>query len=220
MFGLVFVLYLIYYPAYKKTEELARGPRKNFLPDQTEEWALSVLIARVVASHLIICVLVTIYLLAFVGGPESRWTSSWASFLGITSVVLATIQYVPQIVRTFRRKSVGALSIPMMLMQTPGAALLTLSLVLRPGANWTTWIVYAVTGCLQGTLLVMCIYFHYRAKSRGYGAFDTAETEPLLVADGAGPNKTRRAADQDRGQLPESASASTTASHSNPSTVA
>ena len=58
---------------------------------------------------------------------------------------------------------------------------MTLSLALRPGANWTTWIVYAVTGCLQGTLLIMCIYYHYRAKSYGYSEFESAETEPLLA---------------------------------------
>ncbi|KAG0199354.1 hypothetical protein BGX28_007361 [Mortierella sp. GBA30] len=195
MFSLVFVLYLIYYPGHKKAAELARAPVRNSywsLPDRTEEWAVSVWIAYIVTGHLVVCLLMTVFLLSFVGGPESHWTSSWASFLGITSVVLATVQYVPQIIRTFRRKSVGALSIPMMLMQTPGAALLTLSLALRPGANWTTWMVYAVTGCLQGTLLVMCIYFHFRAKSHGYGSFDTAETEPLLVADDGAAHRIHR----------------------------
>ncbi|KAF9292222.1 hypothetical protein BGZ88_006456 [Linnemannia elongata] len=190
MFGLVFVLFLIYYPARKKvSEELDRTTR-------SKEWTLSLIIAHVVGGHFFIALLVTIYMLTFVGGPENPWTSGWASFLGITSVVLATIQYVPQIIRTFKRKSVGALSIPMMLMQTPGAALLTLSLALRPGANWTTWIVYAVTGCLQGTLLVMCIYYHYRATSHGYGDFDTSETEPLLAGDdNAIPkNRARRGA--------------------------
>jgi hypothetical protein len=58
----------------------------------------------VVGGHFFIALLITIYLLTFVGGPENAWTSGWASFLGITSVVLATIQYVPQIIRTFRRK--------------------------------------------------------------------------------------------------------------------
>ncbi|KAF9409963.1 hypothetical protein BGZ94_001796 [Podila epigama] len=187
MFGLVFVLYMLYFPAYKKLAEAGHdsNTQGGSLPGKSAEWSLSIKIAHIVLSHLIICVLVTIYILAFVG-PENKWTLAWASFLGITSVILATIQYVPQIIRTFRRKSVGALSIPMMLMQTPGAALLTLSLALRPGANWTTWIVYAVTGCLQGTLLVMCIYYHFRAKELGYDAFDSAETEPL-VANGEEP---------------------------------
>ncbi|KAI7822616.1 hypothetical protein BC939DRAFT_453782 [Gamsiella multidivaricata] len=190
MFGLVLVLYLIYYPVHKIVAERSQQHIRHlfsFLPAQTEEWALSLLIAHVVAMHLVICIVVTIVLLAFVGGPENHWTSAWATFLGITSVVLATIQYVPQIHRTFKRKSVGALSIPMMMMQTPGAALLTLSLALRPGANWTTWIVYAVTGCLQGTLLVMCIYYHFQAKSHGHDDFDTTETEPLLAEDVRAP---------------------------------
>ncbi|KAG0053524.1 hypothetical protein BGZ83_000941 [Gryganskiella cystojenkinii] len=196
MFGLVFVLFLIYFPAYKKSPQLELHSRRfKFLPAPSEEWKISIMIAHVVAGHLIICLLVTVYLLTFVGGPENHWTSAWASFLGITSVILATIQYVPQIMRTFRRKSVGALSIPMMMMQTPGAALLTLSLALRPGANWTTWIVYAVTGCLQGTLLILCIFYHYRAKSYGYSEFESAETEPLLAgspADVAAAHKAHK----------------------------
>ncbi|KAF9586021.1 hypothetical protein BGW38_010355 [Lunasporangiospora selenospora] len=188
MFGLVLVLFIIYFPANKKNAGSGnRHPQFSFLPDPSDEWALSLLIARFVGVQLAVCVFITILMLAFVG-PDSQWTSLWASLLGITSVILATIQYVPQIMRTYRRKSVGALSIPMMLMQTPGAALLTLSLALRPGANWTTWIVYAVTGCLQGILLVMCIYYHFNATKQGYGDFDTAETEPLLAENHIVPN--------------------------------
>ncbi|KAG0231369.1 hypothetical protein B0O80DRAFT_277331 [Mortierella sp. GBAus27b] len=190
MFGLVLVLYLIYYPERKIVEERSlqhiRHHSFSFLPGPTEEWALSLLIARVVTFHLVICTVVTVAVLTFVGGPEHSATSSWAAFLGITSVILAAIQYVPQIHRTYERKSVGALSIPMMMMQTPGAALLTLNLALRPGTNWTTWIVYAVTGTLQGTLLVMCIYYHYKSKSEGHSDFDTAETDPLLATNEAG----------------------------------
>ncbi|KAG0280277.1 hypothetical protein BGZ97_009438, partial [Linnemannia gamsii] len=93
-----FILFLIYYPARKKvSEELDRTTR-------SKEWTLSLIIAHVVGGHFFIALLITIYLLTFVGGPENAWTSGWASFLGITSVVLATIQYVPQIIRTFRRK--------------------------------------------------------------------------------------------------------------------
>ncbi|GJJ68943.1 hypothetical protein EMPS_01289 [Entomortierella parvispora] len=221
MFGLVFVLYLIYFPAYKKAPQLQIHSRRfKFLPAPSEEWKVSVLIAHVVAAHLIICVLVTIYMLVWVGGPEHPLTSAWASFLGITSVLLATIQYVPQIMRTFRRKSVGALSIPMMMMQTPGAALLTLSLALRPGANWTTWIVYAVTGCLQGTLLIMCIYYHYRAKTYGYSEFESAETEPLLAEAAAGHGALNKGRSHNPQGLPGSTSTSTTASGSTPTTIA
>lgn len=64
--------------------------------------------------------------------------SSWATFLGVTSAILATIQYAPQILHTYRMKLVGALSIPMMLIQTPGGFLVVISIVLRPGTNWTS----------------------------------------------------------------------------------
>lgn len=107
----------------------------------------------------------------------------------------------------------------MMMMQTPGAALLTLSLALRPGANWTTWIVYAVTGCLQGTLLVMCIYYHYRAKTYGYSEFESAETEPLL-ADASRHSAVNKARSNHPQVLPGSTSTSTTASEAAPASHA
>ncbi|KAI1318561.1 hypothetical protein EDD11_006251 [Mortierella claussenii] len=218
MFGLVLVLYLLYYPSYKIAAERVQQHIRHysFLPAHSEEWRVSLLIAHVVTIHLVVCTFITIGLLAFVGGPENHWTSAWATFLGITSVLLATIQYVPQIHRTFKRRSVGALSIPMMMMQTPGAALLTLSLALRPGANWTTWIVYAVTGCLQGTLLVMCIYYHFQAKTHGYSDFGV-ESEPLLRGDGA-PKVQGYVGSSPH--APGSAAASSSATHSNPQTSA
>ncbi|KAF9165564.1 hypothetical protein DFQ26_009759 [Actinomortierella ambigua] len=188
MFSLVFVLYLIYYPPYKKVNEAIHNLNLSCLPATSMEWALSVFIAKVVLGHFVLCLTFTTFLLSVVGGPENPWTSSWAGFLGILSATLATIQYLPQIYRTYRRKSVGALSIPMMLMQTPGAALVTLSLILRPGANWTTWIVYAVTGTLQGVLLCLCIYYYFRARNLGFDAFDNAETEPLLRAGAHNPH--------------------------------
>ena len=57
--------------------------------------------------------------------------SIWATFLGVSSAILAAIQYMPQIERTWRAKVVGALSIPMMCMQSPGAIAMVLSIALR-----------------------------------------------------------------------------------------
>ncbi|ORY07833.1 hypothetical protein K493DRAFT_332579 [Basidiobolus meristosporus CBS 931.73] len=62
--------------------------------------------------------------------------------------------------------SVGALSIPMMLMQTPGAFLFAYSIYLRPGTNWTSWMTFVASGMLQGILLCMCIVWTVRADSR------------------------------------------------------
>ena len=84
----------------------------------------------------------------------------WADFLGILSTVLASIQYFPQIYTTFTLKKVGSLSIPMMCIQTPGSFVWAASLAARLGREgWSAWGVYLVTGCLQGSLLVMGIYF-------------------------------------------------------------
>ena len=49
----------------------------------------------------------------------------------MSSATLAALQYAPQIVHTYRMKLVGALSIPMMLIQTPGAIFMVLSIALR-----------------------------------------------------------------------------------------
>ena len=64
--------------------------------------------------------------------------SSWATFLGVSSALLAAVQYAPQLVHTYRMKLVGALSIPMMLIQSPGGALMVTSIALREGTDWTS----------------------------------------------------------------------------------
>ncbi|OQD75922.1 hypothetical protein PENDEC_c005G07167 [Penicillium decumbens] len=86
----------------------------------------------------------------------------WANFLGVLSAILASIQYLPQIYTTLRLRCVGSLSIPMMCIQTPGSLVWAASLAAREGAQgWSIWGVLVVTACLQGTLLVMAIYFEY-----------------------------------------------------------
>ena len=66
-------------------------------------------------------------------------------------------------------------------MQTPGAILLTVSLGLSPGANWSTWFPYAVSALLQAVLLGMCVHYYFRAKRLGLSLFHSAETTPLLM---------------------------------------
>lgn len=60
----------------------------------------------------------------------------------------------------------------MMMLQTPGTVLFVYSLVVRPGTNWTAWLTYMVTGILQGTLLIMCITWHFRNKKLGISDLD------------------------------------------------
>jgi hypothetical protein len=80
---------------------------------------------------------------------SSRERSDFAIFLGLSGTLLAVLQYAPQIYKTYRAGLVGALII-----QVPGSVLFVLSIAIRPGVNWTSWIPYAVTGAMQGALLV------------------------------------------------------------------
>lgn len=81
------------------------------------------------------------------------------------ATVLAAIQYLPQIWMTWSLGHVGSLSIPMMLIQTPGSFVWSASLAARLGLEgWSTWGVFLVTGCLQGCLLVMGICFEIKAR--------------------------------------------------------
>jgi PQ loop repeat len=88
-----------------------------------------------VLNHSAFCTFVTFILLLSAPSDPSRAVRSqlniWATFLGLSSAILAALQYTPQIVHTYRRKLVGALSIPMMLIQTPGGFIMVVSIMIR-----------------------------------------------------------------------------------------
>ncbi|KAG0145799.1 hypothetical protein CROQUDRAFT_45222 [Cronartium quercuum f. sp. fusiforme G11] len=150
----------------------------------SKEYTISVILAIVVLLHFLSSLFITFCLLlslpkATIGEPSGtppshsgehptiRLLRIWATCAGVTSLILACCQYLPQIWATWKLKMVGSLSIPMMLMQTPGSFVFVYSLAVRPGVNWTTWIVYFVTGTLQGLLLILCIIWKIRQKSQG-----------------------------------------------------
>jgi len=55
-----------------------------------------------------------------------------------------------------------------MVIQTPGSFVWAGSLAVRLGnEGWSTWGVYLVTGCLQGCLLCMAVYFELQARKSG-----------------------------------------------------
>jgi len=86
-------------------------------------------------------------------------TTPFANTLGIVSSVLATIQFIPQIYTTYHLKHVGALSIPMMLIQCPGSFLFAFSLYMQDGVNLSSYLSYLCSGSLQFVLLVLAIYY-------------------------------------------------------------
>ena len=103
-----------------------------------------------------------------------------ATALGVFAAVLACIQYIPQIWTTWKLQHVMSLSIPMMLIQTPGSFVFATSLAIRLGsAGWSAWGVYIVTGCLQGCLLFMAIKFELRDRKKSRLATEQATESHL-----------------------------------------
>ena len=158
--SLSLILYIIYYPQHLKYAEIdvpagesdARPAQHIKTTIRSDDWRLSITLSSVVAIHLyvyplnsssptfntttnsLLLLFVTFLLLGT--STEQHPTdkpivSIWATFLGVSSAILAAIQYMPQIERTWRAKLVGALSIPMMCMQSPGAIAMVLSIALR-----------------------------------------------------------------------------------------
>jgi hypothetical protein len=110
---------------------------------------------------------------------------AWANFLGILAAILASIQYFPQIYTTYRLRCVGSLSIPMMCIQTPGSLVWAASLAAREGAKgWSIWGVLLVTASLQGTLLVMAIYFEYFGPDSKRKTVYQADQDGYINGDG------------------------------------
>ncbi|KAL4262812.1 PQ loop repeat protein [Pleurotus pulmonarius] len=186
LFTMIMVLYMIYYPpnlkyiAMNEHEDYHDTRPSSSLtkqPIKREEWSLSIILSWVVVVHLILISFITFFFLLTATPspspslPLPKQVHSWATFLGVSSALLAAIQYAPQIAHTYRHKVVGALSIPMMCIQTPGAILMVTSIALRPGTNWTSWITFAVAGVMQGTLLVMCIFWKIRQQRLGIDDF-------------------------------------------------
>ncbi|KAG6884622.1 hypothetical protein C0993_009451 [Termitomyces sp. T159_Od127] len=185
LFTIILILYMIYYPPHLKYIQLAVDSQdtRPLMPIyvkttiKSPEWRLSIRLAWVVAGHMAFITFTSFFLLLTVPAspapdvPLTDILSKWATFLGVSSALLAAIQYAPQLIHTYRAKIVGALSIPMMCIQSPGAILMVLSIALRPGTNWTSWITFAVSGIMQGSLLAMCIIFHFRQRRLGLDEF-------------------------------------------------
>ncbi|KZW00380.1 hypothetical protein EXIGLDRAFT_738753 [Exidia glandulosa HHB12029] len=195
LFTMILVLYMIYFPEHLKYSEVDISTRADAPPMhlqttvKTDEWRLAITLSWVVAFHIVLIIFVTFLL---IGTNASRRTLElWTGFLGMFSACLAVVQYLPQLLYTWNTKLVGALSIPMMCIQTPGAILMVTSIAIRPDTNWTSWAPFAVAGVMQGILLVMCLFWQQRQNKLGLDEFgrplsaDAAghvpqETSPLL----------------------------------------
>lgn len=163
-------------------------PRTPPIHDEDEEpigdqytWRTALTVAFVCLLHGLLIIIVSTGL--FYARPGKLGT--WANILGITATILATIQYLPQIWMTWFLGHVGSLSIPMMLIQTPGSFVWAGSLAARLGVEgWSSWGVFLVTGCLQGCLLVMGICFEVRdRREKNYDEFEGVSSFPSTLVE-------------------------------------
>ncbi|RMD45085.1 hypothetical protein DV735_g175, partial [Chaetothyriales sp. CBS 134920] len=156
-FFLIMILFVVFFP---RSESQAKPPHHD---PAHPTFRTAVVVAIVCGLHAILVIILSCFFV--VAHPSGLQT--WANVLGISATVLASIQYFPQIYTTYVLKTVGSLSLPMMCLQTPGSFVWAASLAARLGPEgWSAWGVYCVTGCLQGTLLAMGIFYELTARSR------------------------------------------------------
>jgi uncharacterized protein with PQ loop repeat len=108
---------------------------------------------------------------------------TYADALGIISAIVAALQYAPQIWTTYRLKHIGSISIPWLIIQTPGGLASMAALIGRPGTDWTTWLSGVGTFLGQAVLLVVCCCWAWRdwrarkREERQLGLLRTNTTE-------------------------------------------
>ncbi|POS88231.1 hypothetical protein EPUL_000130 [Erysiphe pulchra] len=153
-FSIIVLLFLVFFPQDLEISE------ENDSVKYTRKTA--VVVTCICLAHALVVVIISTCLVLF----RPTYLGAWADFLGILAAVLSIIQYLPQIWTTWKLGHVGSLSIPMMLIQTPGSFVWAGSLAERLGTGgWSTWGVFLMTGCLQGSLLVMGIFFELRRRN-------------------------------------------------------
>ncbi|KAH0831039.1 hypothetical protein J3R83DRAFT_13543 [Lanmaoa asiatica] len=197
LFTMILVLYMLYYPPNLKYIQLdidthdARPIHHIHTKLKSSEWRLSVIVSWIVFLHLA-TVTVTTFVLLVTSPPSPDPTvphppqiTLWATFLGVTSGLLAGVQYAPQLIRTYHLKLVGALSIPMMVIQSPGGIVMAVSIAIRPGTDWTSWVMYAVSAVMQACLLFMCFAWKIRQRRLGIDDFGRPLGEAEVSVGGA-----------------------------------
>jgi uncharacterized protein with PQ loop repeat len=103
-------------------------------------------------------------LLTYGDGGKSDTTQIYADSLGLLSTALSFIQFLPQINSTFRARTVGALSMPMIMIQSPVSFLMAYLIAVSEGTNVSTWLPYVASGGLQFILLCIAATWHLRER--------------------------------------------------------
>lgn len=146
--------------------------RGSVLQDK-EEYARIVTVGRWVVFHGVISLIQIVTAFA----TKRLVLLALAQFNGLMSTLLTIIKYVPQIVTTYKLKHPGTLSIGMMCIQTPGGFVFTATLYFTKGLHWSSWVSYFVAALLQGSLLVLCIYYEHFS---GYKDLERQQLERII----------------------------------------
>ncbi|KAE8829728.1 hypothetical protein HRS9139_06352 [Pyrenophora teres f. teres] len=152
-FFFIMLLFLIFFPRASDAVE----EQDTDMPT----WKEAVLVLGVSIAFFVVSLFGSV---VFVYAIPSH-VRGWANFLGLLASLLAAIQYLPQIAMTWRLQETGSLSIPMMIIQTPGSFVFAASLYARLGPRgWSAWGLFIFTGFLQGILLAMALSFVWRDR--------------------------------------------------------
>ncbi|ORX96912.1 hypothetical protein BCR34DRAFT_578338 [Clohesyomyces aquaticus] len=163
-FFFIMLLFLIFFP--RSPLSSSSSPDAEAEDDLTHmpTWKEAVLVLALSLSFFIFAFLGSV-IFVYAAPTHLR---GWANFLGLLGTLLAGIQYIPQIITTWRFQEVGSLSVPMMCIQTPGSFVFAASLAIRLGpGGWSAWGLFILTGCLQGVLLGMSLWFLWRERRDG-----------------------------------------------------
>ncbi|KAL5113454.1 hypothetical protein ACEQ8H_008667 [Pleosporales sp. CAS-2024a] len=181
-FVFIMLLFLIFFP---------RNPKPSQMDEQDANiptWKEALVVLAVSAAFFVVALLGSII---FVYAAPSH-IRGWANFLGLLATALAAVQYIPQILMTWKLQETGSLSVPTMCIQTPGSFVFAASLAVRLGpGGWSAWGLFVFSGCLQGCLLAMSLWFLWRDRTansshhsvnNGQPAGSDNERTPLLHA--------------------------------------
>ena len=128
-------------------------------PDKPHPTIRDLAVVHIICStHLLLTV--AVFAILYVHSPSSL--PAFARANGIISAVVAALQYAPQILTTWRLKHIGSISVPWLIVQTPGGLAAMPAQVGRPGTDWTTWLAYIGTFVGQFVLLVLCLCWTWR----------------------------------------------------------
>lgn len=150
------MLFFIFFPSFDLTDSVAT--LSQTAPVRRRD---AVIVGGATLLSLSVVFIISV---VFITAFPSR-TQYWANVLGAVGGLLSAIQYIPQIYYTYIIRDVKSLSLTTMMIQTPGAFLFAFSLYLRFGLEgWSTWLVFIITGVLQGALFALGVYFQLEQR--------------------------------------------------------